>query len=134
DGRERRELVKGTGETFPQWTPDSAWAVYAASLDPPGWSTLWKAPIRGGQPIRLSNIPFERPTVSPDGRWVAGFYDDGPPGMKRELTKIAVVPLEGGTPSKVFPIAQSVFRDGGLHWTPDGGGLAYIDNRDNTSN
>lgn len=93
---------------------DSQWVVYSAL--PTGY--LWKVPIDGGEPVRVTDYYVPAVAVSPDGKWNAvGYWD-------KEGIKIAIIPFEGGEPIKTLDIWSRV------SWTPDGRALAYIDPRD----
>jgi Tol biopolymer transport system component len=93
-------------------------------------SSMWKIPTEGGEAVRLSDARVLSPAVSPDGKLVACFYEDAP----SVTHKLALIPFEGGAPVKVFNLPATVFMRAGLHWTADGRALAYVDNRDGSSN
>ena len=62
------------------------------------------------------------PWVSPDSKWVACEYS--PSAGKEQL---AVIPIEGGAPAKLFDIPpQANFRYG-IRWTGDGKAITYRD-------
>ena len=48
--------------------------------------------------------------------------------------KLAVYPIEGGPPAKLFEIASTVRMGTGLSWMPDGRNLIYVDTRNGISN
>jgi Tol biopolymer transport system component len=108
DGSNQTQLTHGSGEYFPECSPDGKWVVYTSQLD----GTLWKVPMGGGEPEQLTNRPLGIPAISPDGKLVAG--DMG--------TKIAIYPFTGGLPIKVFDILAHR-----VEWTPSGRALEYID-------
>jgi len=74
------------------------------------------------------------PSVSPDGKFIAGFYADEELGTQRTPTSIAVIPSDGGHPLRVIPITLSVSTKPGLRWTPDGAQLLYVDGRKDGDN
>ncbi len=47
---------------------------------------------------------------------------------------IAVIPIEGGAPEKVFETSATVNRSAGLRWTRDGRAVTYVDSRSGHSN
>jgi TolB protein len=56
-------------------TPDGRWIVYTdISSEQP---TVWRVPIGGGRPERLTDVSRRNPSVSPDGRMVACFRSAG---------------------------------------------------------
>jgi serine/threonine protein kinase/Tol biopolymer transport system component len=117
DGGNLVQLTDGTGESDPHCSPDGRW-VYYRSYKP---GTLWKVPLEGGDPMLLLEKEVRSPIVSPDQKLLAYIYSDlqmNPP------FGLAVAPLEGGQPVKLF----NINHEGGVfHWTPDGRALAYID-------
>jgi Tol biopolymer transport system component/DNA-binding winged helix-turn-helix (wHTH) protein len=127
DGSNQVQLTRGAGENFPHVTPDGRSVVYATyGFHQPGG--IWKIPIEGGEPVRLTDKPASWPFVSPDGKFVAATYSPDPAGPG----KLAVIPIEGGEPVKLFDIEPS-FR-ANVTWTPDNRGLAFLDARTGTNN
>jgi hypothetical protein len=80
-------------------------------------SYLWKVPIDGGEPVRITDYYVPGAVVTPDGKWIATWG--------KEVEKIAIIPFEGGEPIKTLDIFWTR-----VHWTPDGRALAYVDRRD----
>jgi serine/threonine protein kinase len=130
DGSNPIQLTHGSGEVQPICSPDGYWVVY--SQTGPEISaekkTVWRVPIDGGEPVPLTNTPSDGPDISPDGRLIACWY-------KQDATspwKIALVPLEGGPPTKILDATRtSIFR---LRWTKDGQAITYIKTQDEVSN
>jgi Tol biopolymer transport system component/DNA-binding winged helix-turn-helix (wHTH) protein len=127
DGGNPLRLTSGRGENFPHVTPDGRWVVYAAyggGQEP----AVWKVPIEGGEAVRLTSRPASWPFVSPDGKSFVCTYGEGPYTANR----LAVVPIEGGEPTRVYEIAPT-FRANTV-WLPDNRGIAYLDARTGTTN
>ncbi len=127
DGGNPKQLTNGKGENFAHITPDGKWVVYA-TVSYAERNLIWKVPFDGGEPIAITDKPSSWPFVSPDGKWVVCTYNDGP----NTLTKLAVVPFDGGPPAKLFDVETS-FRANTV-WLPDGRGIAYVDSRSGTTN
>ena len=89
---------------------------------------MWKVPIDGGEPVRLTSRPASWPFVSPDGKSFVCTYGEGPFATNR----LAVVPIEGGEPTRLYDIAPT-FRANTV-WLPDNRGIAYLDARTGTTN
>lgn len=74
---------------------------------------LWRAPLAGGKAVRLTSHAGQetRPTVSPDGKWLAfsGSYE-GP-------MEVYVMPVDGGQPKRLTFEGLGCFV---LGWTPQG--------------
>jgi hypothetical protein len=83
------------------------WAVYRVFL-------------RTGEVAPITVRATMRPTVSPDGRFVAHYW------MTPERWAMAVTPVEGGVPSRTFGL-RPTHAARYIRWGPDGTALAYID-------
>jgi serine/threonine protein kinase/Tol biopolymer transport system component len=121
DGGNIRQVTSGSGEMYSDCSPDGKWAVYSVlNVDNP---TLWKVPIEGGSPVRLSEEVAIYPAVSPDGKRIASVsIGDG----KRD---IAIRPIEGGKPSQRFELPMTQVR-----WSADGSALLYEKEEGGVSN
>jgi hypothetical protein len=62
--------------------------------------------------------------VSPDGRLVACEYSTR---ADSSHTKLALIPIAGDQPLKLFDLPPGVTFRYGLRWTPDGTAVAYRD-------
>jgi Tol biopolymer transport system component len=114
-------LTDGSGEFFPQCTPDGRWVVYQSelSIDP----RVWKVPINGGQPLQLTTTRAAKPAVSPDGRMVAYSYLDIELNPSRWGIGIGVT--EGGPRLKRFDFPSTVTHRY-VRWSPDGRSIAFV--------
>lgn len=76
DGARPKQLTFGpTESTWPRFSPDGQWIVYQhAEGDSP--VTLWRVPIDGGSPERITDGVAIRATISPDGKLLAFWYND----------------------------------------------------------
>lgn len=129
-GGQLKELTAGPRNQGPLCSPDGKWVVYQA-LEDVGTS-VWKVPIDGGQPSRLTPLLAYAPAVSPDGKMVAFFTLEGVVPDFQVLW--VVVPSAGGAPLyKVHadPRATANLR---LRFTPDEKSLAYVVNERGVSN
>lgn len=127
DGSNPVRLTSGRGENFPHVMPDGRWVIYA-TVGGGQDAAVWKIPIDGGEPVRLTNRPASWPFVSPDGKSFVCTYGNSP----FNANTIAVVPIEGGEPTRVYDIAPT-FRANTV-WLPDNRGIAYLDARTGTTN
>jgi Tol biopolymer transport system component len=126
-------LPTGTGETKSlsndrftefggaQWLPDGKRIVFSAS-EKGGSPRLYLQDLQAGQPRPISSEGFSlqagTKTVSPDGRSVVAFSDDG---------KAILVPIDGGDPR---PVAGWNPDDRPVQWTADGRFLYVVRRRD----
>jgi serine/threonine protein kinase/Tol biopolymer transport system component len=125
DGGNPKQLTQGGNEYFPVCSPDGKW-VYYTPLNDSGKPTVWRVSIEGGEPVRLTDYVSVRPVISPDGKFIACQYHDDQPTSP---TKIAVIPIEGGPPAKVFNIQASLYQ-----WSADGKAIIYLDTKGGVSN
>jgi eukaryotic-like serine/threonine-protein kinase len=125
DGGNLGMVVKASGESFPQLSPDGKWIAFTA-IGSERWTTLWRVASEGGQPIELNSKLWQRPVISPDGKWIAGFYADHQLSTQKFPESIAIIRIDGGQPRKLLPIPLSVSLAAGIRWSPDGRQLTYV--------
>jgi Tol biopolymer transport system component len=122
DGSNQKQLTFGTYEDQPQISPDNRWVVYRR--EEAMAEGIWKVPIEGGIPVRLTSVAARSPVVSPDGKTIACFLRVE---QSSDMWKLAVIPFDGGQPLRVFDgtpalgLLQQIVR-----WTCDGSALTYI--------
>ena len=95
---------------------------------------IWAA-TGGAAPKRLTNSTDREyaPAISPDGKLIAFRSVDA----ANQRIKISVMSFADGRLMKAFDIQPTTIIEGDykvLRWTPDGGGLAYIDTRTGAAN
>jgi eukaryotic-like serine/threonine-protein kinase len=125
DGTNPKQLTFGGSEYFPVSSADGKWVIYNTLLDN-GKPSLWRAPIDGGDPVRLTDYVSARPAISPDGKFIACQYHDNQPTSP---VKIAIVSIDGGQPIKVLNKQSSLFE-----WSSDGKAVIYLDTKGGVSN
>ena len=121
------QLTNGNTETFPDLSSDGKWIAYTSIED--GKPQVWKMDIDGGNRLPLSTDRATRPSISPDGKFVACYSWD-----QEMKIKLAILPATGGTPIRIFTVPDTIFIQGGLRWAPDGRGVTYVDNAGGFSN
>jgi Tol biopolymer transport system component len=124
DGSNPKQLTSGTNDQYPTFTPDGQWVLFV-NADANG--SLWKVPIDGGEPVQIVDYYANKPSVSPDGKWIAALFIE--PKARRYYS--GVIPFEGGKPSAEFDFPLSRMR---YVWTPDSRALIYIVTRAGVSN
>ncbi len=131
DGSNLKQLTMGIGAFSPHCSADGKWVVYN-SFTSSGF-IIWKISIDGGEPMRVTNNQREYaslPAVSPDGKLITCYFFD----QQTRVTKIALLPFDGGDPVKLFDLPQTAIRGEPVRWTPDGRALTYINTRGIVSN
>lgn len=120
DGSEMTRITNGEGEYYPQCTPDGRWIVYQSGANYP---TLWKIPFAGGEAIPITKTTASRPSISPDGRFVAYHYLDS--SLDRSRWGIGITRLEDGVRVKRFDFPPTVVERL-VKWTRDDSGIAFL--------
>jgi Tol biopolymer transport system component len=82
--------------------------------------------VRGWAANRTEQQTLAEPVISPDGKWIAGFYADHQLSTQKFAESIAIIGIDGGRPRKIFPIPLSVSLAAGIRWNPDGSELTYV--------
>ena len=128
DGSNAKQLTSEAGFN-PHYSPDGKWVVYT-TFGPGGFS-IWRIPSEGGEPVPVINKYALIPSVSPDGKLIACYYLDDKTGT----SKIALFPIEGGEPVKLFDLPQPAGPSTPpVRWLPDGRALTYVSTRGGVSN
>jgi Tol biopolymer transport system component len=119
DGGTATQLTRGDGEYLPQLSADGS-SVYFMINDPASAvrAFLWRVPIRGGEPEKVSEKGVNALTISPDGKLIAGPYWD----EQDHRVKLATLTLDAAQTLKVMPIGPRT-----IGWMPDGR-LTYVEN------
>ena len=120
DGSNARELVRNVAQRVPACSSDSQ-SVFYLALDEAGRQVVWKVSIEGGAPVRALDRELLTITLSPDGKHLAGLYQE--PGTNGQL-KILVAPLEGSEEVRLLNTPKEVGWDT-LSWSPDGQALDF---------
>src|SRR5215208_2971826 len=133
DGGSPQQLTFGTSEsTWPAFSSDGKWVVYQ-HFEPNNPYIIWRVPIDGGTPEKISEGNTMRPAISPDGKLLAFWYNEG---QQDSRWKLKVVHFDGGATFNIFDVAPAVQVqwDSPLRWTPDGQFLVYVDHSGGVDN
>ncbi|MDQ3636053.1 MAG: serine/threonine-protein kinase [Acidobacteriota bacterium] len=130
DGTNPVQLTDTPGREFsPNITPDGKWIIYDRS-DLNNKVSIWKISVSGGESVRLIESIARLPVVSPDGKSFACILSSGD---EKDISRIAVYPIDGGKPLKILDlpliVKSRIFR-----WSADGNALIYVDKRDGADN
>lgn len=126
NGSNVKQITNGIAEVNPAITPDNKWIVYQ-NIDDLG---LWKIPLDGGTPQRVSDKLISQPAISPDGKLIACRY------RQQDLSpfQLGIVSLETGQTVKAIDLPPTANAFPSLQWTADGRSVLYIDTRGGVSN
>jgi eukaryotic-like serine/threonine-protein kinase len=129
DGSNPKQLTNGSGEDWATFSPDGRWVIYTVTggVDR---LTLWKVPIEGGEPVRLTEKLTLQSSISPDGKQIAcGYRSD-----TKAPWQLALLPFAGGQPVQSFEVPQGVNLPIVVRWTSDGSAITFADTRSGVSN
>jgi len=133
DGSNPVQLTFGNSEShWPQFSADGKFVVYE-HFEPGVTATLWRVPSEGGTPAKVTDGFAVRPTISPDGKLLGYWQNDGKPNTP---WRVAFSSLETGKQVRTFDVAPTVpvNWDTLLRWSADSRGLVYVDNRGGVEN
>jgi Tol biopolymer transport system component len=115
-------LRRGNYSDHPDISPDGKWVIYSSWVG--GDSMIFRIPIEGGEPLRLTDYISYAPRYSPDGSTFACFIFDE---KTQKWNRLAIFPSDGGQPIKVLDVPAATNTTlGGPVWTPDGLGLTVL--------
>jgi Tol biopolymer transport system component len=102
----------------PNWSPDGSFLLYNSE------GRIWRYPVAGGSPAMIDTGFANRCNndhgISPDGKSLV-ISDQSETGQ----SLIYVLPIEGGSPRRITPLAPSYWHG----WSPDGTTLVYCAER-----
>jgi Tol biopolymer transport system component len=125
---EQKQLTTGLSEEFPAVSADGKWVIYASTESIK--HTLRKVSIDGGEPVQLTDKLSTWPDVSPDGQKIVCWYRSEPEAN----WQIAIIPISGGAPEKVFDVPPNADTPIPTRWTHDGSGVSFVATRNGVSN
>ncbi len=121
DGSNPKQLTEGVSEDAePVCSPDGRFVVFTSARS--GKLALWKVGIDGGTPSQLTDRASQFPSISPDGKSIAYFYNDE---QANNQPKLSIIPFEGGEQAKTIDLARTA-QPLGFAWMPDGRSVAYL--------
>lgn len=125
DGSNLIQLTDGEADAYPQCTHNGDWVIYQRGIytNP----NLWKVPLAGGTPVRLSEFRGKWPSISNDGSRVAYFY------MADDKWRIGIISSDGGEMIRSLGVPQTL-AGSVIRWSPDDKTLFYISNIGNVGN
>ncbi|HMJ61919.1 MAG TPA: protein kinase, partial [Bryobacteraceae bacterium] len=131
DGGSLRQLsVSLRDGNWPQFTKDGRFVLYHQT-DFNSAFNIWKTPVDGGAPVRLTNALVMHPAVSPLNDKIAAWYSATTSDPHWQL---AIFSPEGGEPLRTFNPTPDAKPDTLLRWTPKGDAIGFIDYANGVSN
>lgn len=119
-----RQLTNGSNYEYqPDVSPDGKWVAFTS------WASnipsVWKIPITGGLPVRLSPDQARYPFFSPNGQQIVCQIREAGAAWRTAILSAADGSIQRQFPR--FPIT------GVVRWSPDGSALDYVDAQDGAS-
>src|SRR5439155_10207872 len=116
-----KQLTFGHSNDLPACSPDGKWVAYTSSDE--GKQQIYRIPIDGGTPQKLSDLQGLLPSYSLDGKLIVFGNNEGTT-PENYVHRIAVIPAEGGAPVHLF-VTDKRARGGHPVFTPDAKGIVY---------
>jgi eukaryotic-like serine/threonine-protein kinase len=120
NGGTPREIDPNPSSGVPLCTADGRFVIFATYVGTDD-ARLMRVAATGGTPQKLNDLNMQEPALSPDGREIAAYYYADPTAVP----KLAVMPAEGGEPTRRIDMPKGVTREVGLAWTADGHGIIF---------
>ena len=121
DGSNPKQLTEGVSEdAAPVCSPDGRFVVFTSNRS--GKVAIWKVAIDGGPASQLVDRVSQFPSISPDGKLIAYFYNDE---QANNQPKLSMIPFEGGEPVKTIDLSRTV-QPIAFGWMPDARSVAYL--------
>ena len=127
DGQNVRRVVEEHNVAFAAASANEDWVVYTSRAD--GIFRIWKAPLKGGDAVQLTDVDSISPVISRDGRSVAYFISE-----KGKPLKLGIISIDGGGPLKTFELPATANIDAGIAWNKTGNGILFVNTLGTTSN
>lgn len=109
-----RPTIPGADNLSPSWSRDGKWLYFASkSGDEP--FQLWKMPVQGGAPVKLTNNSGISPVESSDGRFL--YYS------KYEQGGVWRIPMQGGEEREIL---SDVEGGGWPNWALTSNGIYFL--------
>lgn len=127
DGQNVRRVVAASEIAFAAASANDDWIVYTSRAN--GIFRIWKAPIKGGEAVQLTNVDSISPVISRDGKLVAYFIRE-----KGRPLRLGIISIDGGEPLKIFEVPATTNADAGIAWNKAGNGILFVNTLGTTSN
>jgi Tol biopolymer transport system component len=90
-------------------------------------------PIDGGEAVQITNRASTNPMISPDGKLLAFLYTESSDPLT-PANRIAIMPFDGGEPTRTFNFEPAVTVVTKAKWSNDGTAILYTTNTNNVTN
>jgi len=121
DGQNLKQISFGSGrEIDSAISPDGNSVVYASYIETEHGQIvkLLRSSIDGGEPEPVGDSQCSRPSISPDGKYIACVTEDD--------KEVYVLSADSGEMIQKFSVASYPAINTGVRWMPDSSGFVYI--------
>ncbi len=134
DGTKATQLTTLQNISGATISPDNKWVFFSGSESKAGRNFAWRVPLDGGKAEKLTDRICLSPKISPDGKYIAGYYpQEVEPGKFSPPLKPTILAADGSRIIKQFnnlPLGFSI----PISWTADGTGFTYALRTNGVSN
>jgi len=127
DGQNVRRVVASNEMAFAAASANQDWVVYTSRAN--GVFRIWKAPVKGGEAVKLTDVDSIAPTISHDGKVVAYFIRE-----RGKPLQLGIVSIAGGKPLKTFDVPVTANSEAGIAWNKNDDGILFVNTLGTTSN
>ncbi len=127
DGQNVRQVINKSDAAFAAASANADWVVYTSRAN--GQFRIWKVPLKGGDPVQLTDVDSISPVISRDGKLVAYFIRE-----KGKRLQLGIISIDGGPPLKTLELPVTTNGDAGLAWNKSGNGILFVNTLGTTSN
>jgi len=117
DGTNQVQLTSGYAERNATISPDGKWVYYNTAID----LKLWKVPIEGGEPVKVTDQYALYPALSPDGKLIAYYHVSNGP----QKYSIKVGRVEDVKTVAEISLAPGAWISARLHWDAASSSVTY---------
>ena len=127
EGQNVRRATADHSCAFAAASANRDWVIYTSRTG--GIFRIWKAPLQGGDAVRLTDIDSISPVISRDSRSIAYFINE-----KGKLPKLGIMSIDDGRLLKTFELPTTTNIDAGITWNKTGNGILFVNTLGTTSN
>jgi Tol biopolymer transport system component len=124
DGASPKQLTNGFDIASLSVPQDGKWIYFSGKFDERQNNSLWKTSVEGDAPVQITDKQISHPKISPDGKFVAGYFPEAS-AVNSLALKLTVFSAENGEIVKQFVEDFSPTQLGAIAWTFDGNALVY---------
>lgn len=127
NGQNVRRVIDNNDCAFAAASANTDWIVYTVRAG--GIFRIWKAPLKGGDAVKLTDVDSISPVISRDGKSVAYIIRE-----KGQPLKLGIISINGGEPLKIIELPATANTDADIAWNRTDSGILFVNTLGTTSN